>query len=84
MKYLRIETVLYIHKFSKSNMYETNFSCANFQEHIPFVFLYIVFSKKGKKTPKVDRDDVLKEAIANSVLWASRLGATEASKNEYR
>ena len=41
--------------------------------------------KKGKaKKPKVDTDDVVKQAIANACLWQSRLGSTEAAKNEYR
>lgn len=42
--------------------------------------------KKGKssKKPKVDTDDVVQQAIANACLWQSRLGSTEAAKNEYR
>jgi len=45
--------------------------------------------KKGsksssKKVSKVDADDVVQQAIANACLWQSRLGATEATKNEYR
>lgn len=41
-------------------------------------------SKTGKKVAKVDTDDVVQQAIANACLWQSRLGSTEAAKNEYR
>lgn len=40
--------------------------------------------KKGSKKSKVDKDDVVQQAIANACLWQSRLGSTEAAKNEYR
>ena len=47
------------------------------------LYLYIC-RKKGKKGVKVDRDEVLKEAIANALLWENRLVTTESAKNEYR
>lgn len=41
--------------------------------------------KKGKKGGKSEnRDDVLKEAIANAILWENRLSTTQTAKNEYR
>ena len=40
--------------------------------------------KTGGGTTKVDADDVVQQAIANACLWQSRLGSTEAAKNEYR
>ena len=32
----------------------------------------------------MDRDEVLKEAIANALLWENRLVTAESAKNEYR
>jgi len=42
--------------------------------------------KKGKKSkgPKINTDDVVKQAIANACLWENRLGTVEVAKNEYR
>lgn len=42
--------------------------------------------KKGKKSkgPKINTDDVVKQAIANACLWENRLETVEVAKNEYR
>lgn len=46
--------------------------------------MFVLCRKKGEKGVKVDRDEVLKEAIANALLWENRLVTTENAKNEYR
>ena len=55
-----------------------------FESDCLYCFIFVLCRKKGKKGVKVDRDEVLKEAIANALLWENRLVTTESAKNEYR